>query len=67
MIESRSPEARVVAIGEDVEGLDPISVGSLADCAMTISEMAPDQQAGVCIWTEQRIYTAEEALALLTD
>jgi hypothetical protein len=67
MREPEAGEARVLVLGEPATGPDPLVVGSLLECATAIAEMTPEQQAEVCIWTDGRVYSAEEALELLAQ
>ncbi len=55
-----SPQARIIAIGEPVEGADPLHIGSLH--AMLEEAWRHDAAwlAEIVIWTEDRVYGAAE-------
>lgn len=59
-----SPEARIIALGEPVEGAEPLYTGTLH--AMLEEALRHDAAwlANVAIWTEDRVYGAADIEAL---
>lgn len=53
-------EARVVAIGDPVEGDDALFVGPLEDAVAFVHALPPAEQAEVAIVTEGRVYDPRE-------
>lgn len=59
-----SPQARIVALGEPVEGADPLFTGTLHAALEEAWRHDADWLANVAIWTEDRVYGAAEIEAM---
>jgi hypothetical protein len=54
----------VVALGEAVEDVDPLFLGTLAEALDYVAAHDAAWRRQVCIWTEGRIYGSDEFAAL---
>ena len=57
-------QARLIAIGEPVDGADPLFVGSFEACLEEAWSQDADARAQICIWTDARVYGPQEIEAL---
>ena len=58
------PEARIVAIGEPVQGVDPLYTGTLHAMLEEAWRHDAAWRAEIVIWTEDRVYGAADIEAL---
>lgn len=58
------PEARIVAIGEPVEGVDPLYTGTLHAMFEEAWRHDAEWLAEIVIWTEDRVYGGDEIEAM---
>ena len=67
MIDDRDPrppdEARILPIGEPIEGGDALFEGTLAGAREFLLGLAEEERARVSIWTPGHIFGARELLA----
>lgn len=54
------PEARVIPLGEPIEGGEAIFAGSLAHARQFIAALSPAERAAISIWTPGHIWTVAE-------
>jgi hypothetical protein len=57
------PEARVIPLGEPIEGGDALFEGSLADARQFLSGLTLGQRDAVSIWTPGHVFAAAELAA----
>jgi hypothetical protein len=56
-------EARIIPLGEPIEGGQTIFEGSLIDAHAFLESLSPDQRGEVAIWTPGHVFTAAEFAA----
>jgi len=57
------PEARVIPLGEPIEGGEVLFEGMLADARRFLDGLTPAQRDAVSIWTPGHVFTAAELAA----
>jgi hypothetical protein len=60
-------QARVIVVGEPVDGVDPLFLGSFDACLEEVWAQEPDARSELCIWTDARVYSASEIEALRVE
>jgi hypothetical protein len=60
---SPPPQARVIPIGEPVEGGIAVFEGSVEGAIAFLADCSADQRADVSVWTDGHMWSVEEFLA----